>query len=64
MQVFESVDEALDEVEWILCNYLGPINRALWAVKALRDDRIPPDEFARERARKAAKAFRDSESRT
>lgn len=61
MRVFETVDEALDEVEWLLSKFLGPINRATIAIKALRDDRIPPDEFTRERTRQAAKAYRDGE---
>ena len=59
--MFETIDEALDEVEWILGNYLGPISRPLLAIKALRDDRMPVDEFSRERTRKAAQAYRGSE---
>ena len=63
MRIFETVDEALDEVEWILSKFLGPLNRATIAIKALRDDRIPVDEFSRERTKQAANRYLDSESK-
>lgn len=62
--MLRTYDSALDEVEWILSHYLGPKHRAFLQVKALRDERIEPDEFARERAQQTALNQSTSESGT